>query len=139
MVFGMLIEEKIMLGKAKVAPTIPAKDMKRAQNFYGETLGLKELKSSSEGTVYESGSGTNLFLYPSAGAGTSQATYAAWEVDDLEAEMKTLRDKGVKFEDYDMPGLKTENGIASYEGGKGAWFKDSEGNILALDEGMGTS
>jgi catechol 2,3-dioxygenase-like lactoylglutathione lyase family enzyme len=128
-----------MLGKAKVCPTIPAKDMKRAQNFYGETLGLKEIRSSEEGTIYESGNGTAVMVYPSAGAGTSQATYAAWEVDDLEAEMRDLRAKGVKFEDYDMPGLKTENGVASYEGGKGAWFKDTEGNILALDEGMGAS
>jgi catechol 2,3-dioxygenase-like lactoylglutathione lyase family enzyme len=124
-----------MLGKAQVVPTIPAGDMDRAKKFYGETLGLKALKDFDEGVVYECGKGSAIFVYKSAGAGTSQATYASWEVEDLEAEVEELKGRGVKFEQYDMPGLKTdERGIAETEEEKAAWFKDSEGNILAVGQ-----
>jgi predicted enzyme related to lactoylglutathione lyase len=123
-----------MLSDAKITPTIPASDMERAKKFYSETLGLKARGEMDDGVMYDCGGGTGLILYESGGAGTSQATYAAWEVDDLAAEMARLREQGVTFEDYDMPGLKTVDGVATHSGGKGAWFKDSEGNILALNE-----
>lgn len=127
-----------MLSTAMVCPTIPASDLDRAKEFYGNKLGLKamekEFKESDHGVVYECGGGSALTVYVSGGAGTSQATYASFKVDDIEAEMKALLDKGVVFEDYDMPGLKTENGVAIDGDDKAAWFKDSEGNILCLNE-----
>jgi hypothetical protein len=71
-------------------------------------------------------------LYPTPGAGTSKASQAFWQVDSVEAEVAELRARGVAFEEYDMPGIKTVNGIATAGGTKAAWFKDSEGNIMAL-------
>jgi hypothetical protein len=71
-------------------------------------------------------------MYPTPNAGTSQASQAFWKVDDLEREMAELRAKGVAFEDYDTPGMKTRNGIFTGGGSKAAWFKDTEGNIMAL-------
>ena len=72
--------------------------------------------------------------YPSAGAGTSKASTAFWAVDDVEAEVRELKARGVVFEEYDMPGIKTVNSIATAGGAKTAWFKDSEGNILAMSQ-----
>jgi hypothetical protein len=73
-------------------------------------------------------------MYPSPGAGTSKASTAFWAVEDVVAEVRELKGKGVVFEDYDMPGIKMENSIASRGGAKTAWFKDSEGNILAISQ-----
>jgi hypothetical protein len=73
-------------------------------------------------------------MYPSPGAGTSKASTAFWSVDDVEAEVAALKAQGVVFEEYDMPGIKTENGIATGGGAKTAWFKDTEGNILAISQ-----
>jgi hypothetical protein len=73
-------------------------------------------------------------MYPSAGAGTSKASYAFWTVDDVEAEVAELKSRGVVFEEYNMPGIKTQNSIATAGGAKTAWFKDTEGNILAVSQ-----
>jgi len=73
-------------------------------------------------------------MYPSAGAGTSKASTAFWAVDDVEAEVAALKARGVTFEEYDMPGIKTVNSVATGGGAKTAWFKDSEGNILAISQ-----
>ena len=84
--------------------------------------------------IYECGSGSWVFVYPSAGAGTSKASTAFWAVKDVAAEVAELKARGVVFEEYDMPGIKMENSIASAGGAKTAWFKDSEGNILAVSQ-----
>lgn len=125
-----------MLATSPIVAYIPASDLRRARRFYEEKLGLvaKEEYSGGHGYVYECGQGTTFFMYQSPGAGTSQASQAFWSVDDVEAEVAALRSKGVRFEDYDFPGLKTVNGIATGGGAKTAWFKDSEGNILALSQ-----
>jgi hypothetical protein len=73
-------------------------------------------------------------MYPSPGAGTSKASTAFWAVDDVAAEVAELKARGVVFEEYDMPGIKTVNSIATGGGAKTAWFKDSEGNILAISQ-----
>ncbi len=111
----------------------PAKDLARARKFYEETLGLRARRETSGGIEYEFASGTRAFLYPSPHAGTNQASQAYWHVRDLEREVAELRARGVVFEEYDMPGMK--NGIVTHPGGKTAWFKDTEGNILALVQG----
>jgi catechol 2,3-dioxygenase-like lactoylglutathione lyase family enzyme len=124
-----------MLNDAPVFVTIGVKNIEKAKEFYGETLGLKLKPGMEDDAVYEAGGGTGVALYETAdNAGTNKATYATWEVQDLEDVMNGLRDKGVAFEDYDFPGLKTENGVASWENQKAAWFKDLDGNILCLHQ-----
>ena len=115
---------------------VPVLDLARARKFYEDKLGLvaKEEYGGGSGLVYECGQGSRFFMYQSPGAGTSKANQAFWAVDDLEAEMAALRAKGVRFEEYDLPGLKTVNGVSAGGGARTAWFKDSEGNILALSQ-----
>jgi hypothetical protein len=84
--------------------------------------------------IYECGDGSWVFMYPSAGAGTSKASTAFWAVDDVAAEVRELKARGVVFEEYDIPGIKMENSIANAGGAKTAWFKDSEGSILAISQ-----
>jgi predicted enzyme related to lactoylglutathione lyase len=121
-----------MLKNAPVVPYIPAANVARARRFYEETVGLAPRDEVAGGVVYECGNGSWIFLYPTKGAGTSKASQAFWQVDDVDAEVAELRARGVVFEEYDMPGLKTVNGIATAGGTKAAWFKDSEGNTLAI-------
>jgi predicted enzyme related to lactoylglutathione lyase len=121
-----------MLKDAPIVPYIPAADVARARRFYEQKVGLVPREEIEGGVVYECGNHSWIFLYASAGAGTSQASQAFWQVEDVETEVAALKTRGVVFEDYDMPGMKTVNGIADMGGTKGAWFKDSEGNIMAL-------
>jgi predicted enzyme related to lactoylglutathione lyase len=121
-----------MLKNAPVVPYIPATDVARARKFYEEKVGLVPREEIGGDVVYECGKGSWIYLYQSGGAGTSQASQAFWQVDDVEREVAELRAKGVVFEDYDMPGLKTVNGVATMDGTKAAWFKDTEGNIMAV-------
>ena len=125
-----------MLKNAPVVPYIPATEIARARKFYEEKVGLVPKQEIAGGVVYECGKGSWIFLYQSGGAGTSKASQAFWQVEDVEAEVTALRAKGVVFEEYDLPGLKTVNGIASGGGARAAWFKDTEGNIMALIQSM---
>src|SRR5438128_6653434 len=111
---------------------IPAKDVARARRFYEQKLGFKPKQEQAGGVVYEFGQGTGCFLYPTPNAGTSQASQAFWQVDDIEREVAELKARGVQFEDYEMPGEKSPSGVVTADGEKAAWFKDSEGNILAI-------
>jgi catechol 2,3-dioxygenase-like lactoylglutathione lyase family enzyme len=123
-----------MLKDAPITPYIPVADMGRARTFYEGKLGLVAKEEYAGGVFYECGRGTWFFMYPSAGAGTSKASSAFWSVDDVEREVADLKRRGVVFEEYDMPGLKTKDSIATGGGAKTAWFKDSEGNILAVSQ-----
>jgi catechol 2,3-dioxygenase-like lactoylglutathione lyase family enzyme len=126
-----------MLGDSRMMTTIPVKDVDQARRFYEEVLALKFVGGPrADGSFeYQCGSGTGLFTYPTAeNAGKSPATRAAWHVDDIQATAKALRDNGVALEDYDLPGLKTEHGIATLAGAKTLWFKDPDGNILNVFE-----
>ena len=113
---------------------LPAKDLARARQFYEGKLGFHPTEVRNGGVVYQFGRGTAAFLYPTPNAGTSQASQAFWSVRDVDALIASLKAKGVDFEDYDMPGDKTPAGAVIAGGAKAAWFKDSEGNILALIE-----
>jgi catechol 2,3-dioxygenase-like lactoylglutathione lyase family enzyme len=104
----------------------------RARQFYEQKLGFKPKRELAGGVVYEFARGTACFMYPTPNAGTSRASQAFWQVEDVEREVAELKSKGVVFEEYDMPGLKTSNSIATTGGAKAAWFKDTEGNILAI-------
>jgi catechol 2,3-dioxygenase-like lactoylglutathione lyase family enzyme len=123
-------KETPMLQKFPMFAYLPAKDVARARQFYEAKLGFLPKREVAGGVVYEFAGGTACFLYPTPNAGTSAASQAFWQVDDVEREVAELRAKGVTFEDYEMPGMK--DGIATGGGAKTAWFKDTEGNILAI-------
>ncbi len=123
-----------MLKDAALVPYIPVSDVARARRFYEQKVGLKPKEEYAGGVIYECGEGSWVFMYPSAGAGTSKASTAFWSVEDVAAEVRELKARGVVFEEYDMHGIKTVNSIATAGGAKTAWFKDSEGNILAISQ-----
>jgi catechol 2,3-dioxygenase-like lactoylglutathione lyase family enzyme len=126
-----------MFADRKATVMIPVTDLERAKRWYEEKLGLKPAEDMGEmGAAYKLGGGTLAFMYPTQYAGTAQNTMLGFDSPDLVADIKALRAKGVVFLDYDLPGLKTENGIVDYDGMKNAWANDSEGNILAFVEGM---
>ena len=124
-----------MFTDTQATAMLPAKDAARAKSWYADKLGLKPAEDMGDnGAAYDLG-GTRVFLYPTQFAGTAQHTVLTFNTDDLAGDMKTLRARGVSFLDYDIPGLKTENGVAEFGDIKNAWCKDSEGNILGFVEG----
>jgi catechol 2,3-dioxygenase-like lactoylglutathione lyase family enzyme len=123
-----------MFESAKAHATIAVSDLDRAKKFYEGPLGLKPMDERSDGVRYETTGGNWFLVYPSQFAGTAKSTYMSFEVDDVEVAVKELRDRGIVFEEYDFPGLKTVDGIAEIQGVKGAWFKDPDGNIIAVGQ-----
>ena len=124
-----------MIGTANATPMIAVKDLDRARKFYEETLGL-QAKETMGGEVLEVTSGeTMINVYRSEFAGTNKATALTFDVADIAREVRDLKDKGVFFERYDMPGLAQQGDVYVAEGMKTAWFKDPDGNILSLFEG----
>ncbi len=121
-----------MLESSPMYAYLPAKDVGRARAFYEQRLGFKPKAENAGGVIYEFADHTGCFLYPTPNAGTSRASQAFWMVHDIEREVADLKARGVDFEEYDLPGLSFHDGIAEGGGGKAAWFKDTEGNILAL-------
>ena len=124
-----------MLQKSPMYAYIPARDVSRARRFYEDKLGFRPKQEVAGGVIYEFGKGTACFLYPTPNAGTSQASQAFWQVDDIEGEVNELKKRGVKFEEYDLPDMKVKNSIFTGGGAKAAWFKDTEGNTLAVIQG----
>jgi predicted enzyme related to lactoylglutathione lyase len=122
-----------MLSNAPIRAYIPASNIARARKFYELTIGLKPREEYAGGVIYECG-GAEAFLYPTPNAGTSKASQAYWSVTDVEAEVTELKSRGLKFEEYNMPGMPMKNSIATAGGAKTAWFKDTEGNILAIGQ-----
>jgi predicted enzyme related to lactoylglutathione lyase len=122
----------INLSNAPVHPTIPVGNIDRAKKFYRETLGLNLVREDpSPGAIFQAGKGTFVYIYQGEPT-KDEHTLASFQVDDIESSMKELSVRGVVFEEYDLPGIKTVNGIATMDGVKAAWFKDTEGNILAI-------
>jgi hypothetical protein len=105
----------------------------RADNSRWRKHRLTPKEHFGGGVIYECG-GTEVFMYPTNNAGTSKASQAYWEVDDVESEVAELKARGVVFEEYAMPGVEMRNSIATAGGAKTAWFKDTEGNILAISQ-----
>jgi catechol 2,3-dioxygenase-like lactoylglutathione lyase family enzyme len=126
-----------MLDKARITAIVPVSDIEAAIEFYEARLGLRleerrdDLPTNREAEL--SGASGNLLLYESVGAGKSRHTVAAFRVDDLDAVVPGLRNRGVVFEEYDLPDLKTVDGIASVGDVRAAWCKDPDGNILAFE------
>lgn len=121
-----------MLKDADVLATIAVRDLKQARKFYEEKLGLSPTGDSEEGVVtYRSGN-AKLLVYESEFAGTNHATAATWIVPDAEPVVAAIRDKGVRFEHYDLPGLTRQGDLHVAGSFKGAWLKDPDGNILHI-------
>jgi catechol 2,3-dioxygenase-like lactoylglutathione lyase family enzyme len=131
-----------MLANARVAARLPAQDLERARRFYADKLGLEPAEERPGGLLYRFANG-EFALYASAGSAPGTFTQMGFEVDDLDAVVTELRRRGVVFEEVDVPGLETTEGIAEVQGnyaskgGKGeraAWFRDSEGNMLGFGQ-----
>jgi catechol 2,3-dioxygenase-like lactoylglutathione lyase family enzyme len=129
----LLSEEANMLGQRDVVANLAVKNLEVARRFYADTLGLKQVHAEGdEVLVFQSGS-SRLNVYRSQYAGTNQATAVTWSVgDELESEVRALKDKGVRFEHYELPGMKQEGDVHVAGTMKVAWFKDPDGNILNL-------
>jgi len=113
---------------------LPASDLQRAIEWYRDKLELEPERTTEGGVLYGTGSEAKIFVYETGNAGTAQNTAMCWLTPDIEATMAHLKERGVTFADYDFPGLHTENGIATDDMGRSAWFQDSEGNYLCLTE-----
>ena len=123
-----------MLGQSAATPMIAVKDIDRARRFYEETLGLSA-REAMGGEILEVTTGDTLInVYRSEFAGTNKATALTFDVDDIAAEVRELKDKGIFFEQYEMPGMERQGDIYVAEGVKTAWFRDPDGNILSLFE-----
>jgi catechol 2,3-dioxygenase-like lactoylglutathione lyase family enzyme len=122
-----------MLSTSPIRAYIPVLDVARARKFYEEIIGLRPKLEYAGGVVYECG-GAEVFMYPTPNAGTSKASQAFWQVADVEGEVADLKARGLKFEEYNMPGMTMKNSIVTAGGAKTAWFKDTEGNILAISQ-----
>jgi catechol 2,3-dioxygenase-like lactoylglutathione lyase family enzyme len=128
-------EEVTMLGEKEAIATIPVKNVDAARRFYEETLGLKPTRSEEQGVLgYKSGS-ASVLVYQSQYAGTNKATAVTWAVDDVEGVVRDLKAKGIRFEHYDLPGTTRTGDIHGSGRTKAAWFKDPDGNILAVVSG----
>ena len=120
-----------MLQDAPMYAYIPAKDLARARAFYEGKLGFKPQEVTAGGVTYEFAEHTACFMYPTPNAGTSKASQAFWRVADIVRAVAELKERGVPLERYDMPGVDPD-GIVTGGGAKAAWFKDTEGNIMAV-------
>jgi predicted enzyme related to lactoylglutathione lyase len=129
-----------MLNTSRVEANIPAGNLTRARDFYADKLGLTPVRDvMGVNLVYETTGGTRFNIYETAFAGQAGHTIAQFHVDDLDSEVHDLQAKGVTFEVYEeMPGVQWDGVIASIEGlGRAAWFRDSEENILCVDQPEG--
>jgi catechol 2,3-dioxygenase-like lactoylglutathione lyase family enzyme len=131
-----------VLDKASVATRLPARDLERARAFYARALGLEPVEERPGSLLYRCGNG-EFALFETDDTASGTHTQLAWEVEDVEVAVRQLRARGVTFEEYDVPGLRTIGGIAKVEGNypskggfgeRAAWFRDSEGNLLAIGE-----
>jgi catechol 2,3-dioxygenase-like lactoylglutathione lyase family enzyme len=120
-----------MLERAEFVAMLPVADIERAAGWYRDKLGFEPTSRDAGGAHYRVGP-ARFDLYVTQYAGTAQHTQAGWMVDDVERTVEEMRRRGVVFEEYDVPGLKTVDGIADLGYERAAWFKDSEGNILAV-------
>jgi len=121
-----------MLTDLHMYATLPATDLERARRFYAEKLGLIPESELPGGLWYRCGRDTRFSVFTSQGEASGTHTQALWLVEDVESEVAALKARGVVFEEYDLPALSTINSIATIGPNKGAWFKDSEGNLLSL-------
>jgi predicted enzyme related to lactoylglutathione lyase len=124
-----------MLAQAPLTTILPVKNMSRAREFYEQKLGLTPAGLKPDGKfVYACAGGAVLALFPKEGGTKAEHTAISFQVTDIESAIRDLKGKGVVFEDYDLPGLKTMNHVCVLGAEKAAWFKDTEGNYLCIHE-----
>ncbi|OIJ23633.1 VOC family protein [Nocardioides luteus] len=124
-----------MLTDSKVMANIPAADLERARRFYADKLGLEPTDENPGGLFYTTAGGTSFHLYETDQAGKAGHTIAQFHVADVRKEVDDLGTKGISFEHYDMPGVTWDGDVAGMgDAGHAAWFKDSEDNILCIDD-----
>ncbi|MEV6651709.1 VOC family protein [Streptomyces sp. NPDC051219] len=138
----MNADDENPLARARVATRLPAQNLDRARRFYSQKLGLEPIDERPGGLLYRC-AGADFALFQSAGASPGTFTQMGWEVDDIENVVSQLKRRGVVFEEVDLPGLRTRDGIAEIDGNypskgamgeRGAWFRDSEGNMLGVGQ-----
>jgi catechol 2,3-dioxygenase-like lactoylglutathione lyase family enzyme len=138
----MNADNRNILARARVATRLPAQDLERARRFYSEQLGLEPVDERPGGLLYRC-EGADFVVFRSAGASPGTFTHMALEVDDIESVVSELKRRGVVFEEVDAPRFRTRDGIAEIEGNypskgargeRGAWFRDSEGNLLGIGQ-----
>lgn len=120
----------------EVHTVLPAADLERARVFYHDKLGLEPDEAHGSTLVFHPFPGGAFEIYETPNAGTAQNTQMGWVTDDLDGEMSVMRSNGIVFEEYDMPDMKTENGVATLENMRSAWFRDSEGNFICVSQMM---
>lgn len=120
-----------MLKDCVAQATLPAADVERAKGFWAK-LGLAPTIERPGGLEYEMVGGSGFTVYPTGNTTRGGHTQLHFKVTDIESEVADLRARGVAFQEYDLPGLKTENSIATTPSGKGAWFKDEDGNTIGI-------
>jgi len=121
-----------MLTSAHVNAALPAQDLDRAKAFYRDKLGLQPFEDDGSNVRFRVADGSEFNVFRTSGAPSGTHTQMAFVVEDIAGEVKDLKSRGVAFEDYDFPGLKTKDSIAEAGDAKAAWFKDSEGNMLSI-------
>lgn len=135
-------DETNPLARGRVATRLPCQDLGRARRFYSDKLGLEPVDERPGGLLYRCG-GVDFALFQSAGTSPGTFTQMGWEVEDIEAVVSELKGRGVVFEEVDLPGLRTRDGIAEIDGNypskgargeRGAWFRDSEGNLIGIGQ-----
>jgi catechol 2,3-dioxygenase-like lactoylglutathione lyase family enzyme len=124
-----------MFENARCGAVLPASDISRARAFWHDTFGLDPVEQLEDDALMFEINGTRVLVYQTQFAGTAQNTAMSIETPDFDGDFEALKSKGVQFNDYDFPGVKTVDGVAEWgEGQRGAWFNDSEGNIIGLGE-----
>ena len=121
-----------MLSDSRAYATIPVGDLAKVRSFYLDTLGLKVLEDREEELMLECADGTAFAVFVSQGRTSGSHTQMSFMCDDIDAEVADLRTRGVRFEVLEMPGATGHDGVYDLEGERGAWFRDPEGNLLAV-------
>lgn len=121
-----------MLSQARTHAAIPVTDLERARRFYEGVLELPPLDATPGGVFYRTADDTRFLVFPSSGRASGTHTQLGFQVDDIGAEVADLKRRGVAFETYEMPGFDPATSIATYPGGKSAWFRDPDGNLLGV-------
>jgi catechol 2,3-dioxygenase-like lactoylglutathione lyase family enzyme len=132
-----------MLGAIKAATRLPTQDLERARRFYSDKLGLDPIEEREGGLLYRVGD-SHFVLFASTGASRGEFTQMGIDVEDIEATVADLRARGVEFEDVEMPGFDSQDGIVTVPGNypskgtseRGTWLRDSEGNLLGLGQSL---
>jgi catechol 2,3-dioxygenase-like lactoylglutathione lyase family enzyme len=121
-----------MLAERRVHATLPVEDLDRARAFYEDKLGFRPYSIQPTSVMYRASEGTLFAISKGVALSTGAHTQMGFTTTDLEADVADARSRGVVFEEYDLPGFKTVDGVAGVGPNRAAWFKDSEGNLIGL-------